>query len=113
MRYQIFVLCLFCQMNDTLKICKMNTLTITTTKPTQELLTLAIAKARRLQPQTQIRLTADNNSYYLFNIAGFLYIGVDPKETTNKFFKNKMVYTMTGKDGEIQYRDLQLLVGKI
>jgi hypothetical protein len=91
----------------------METSTITTAKPTQELLTLAIAKASRLQPQTQIRLTADNNSYYLFNIAGFLYIGVDPKETSVKFFKNKSEYTMKDKDGNVQYDKLQLLIGKL
>ena len=87
----------------------METLTITTAKPSQELLTLAIAKASLLQPQTQIRLTADHNSYYLFNIAGFLYIGVDPKETSSKFFKNKVEYTMRDKDGNIQYDKMQLL----
>lgn len=91
----------------------METLTITTAKPTQELLTLAIAKASHLKPQTQIRLTADNNSYYLFNVAGFLYIGVDPKETSVKFFKNKTEYTMKDKEGNIQYEKMQLLVGKI
>ena len=87
----------------------METLTITSAKPSQELLTLAIAKASKLQPQTKIRLTADNNSYYLFNIAGFLYIGVDPKENSPKFFKNKTEYTMTDKEGNIQYEKMQLL----
>ena len=57
---------------------------------TQELLTLAKEKARNLtQPNTQIRLTGDEYSYWLFHFQGKHYIGREAKDGDNvkRFFK--------------------------
>jgi hypothetical protein len=87
-----------------------HTFEITYTKPSQELLAIAKTKASKLPTNTQIRLTADTNSYYLFNTGGILFIGVNVKETSTKFFKNKPTMQMIDKDGIVIYTNLQRLL---
>lgn len=63
-------------------------------KPTKELLELARRKASGLQDGQQIRLTADELSWWVMKDAvGLSYIGYYYKDgVTQKFFKNRSEY---------------------
>jgi len=73
-----------------------------------QIIEIAKIKSQRLTTNTQIRLTADVNSLWLYNFAGRIYIGSDVNEPTQLPFKSKPVFTMSNKLGE-KVADLQLL----
>lgn len=85
-------------------------------KPTRELLHKAKAKAKatfkpnRNNTWQSIRLTADEQSYTLFYLAGLYYIGTWKTEPLPQFFKNKSVYTMQDKDGKETAKLQRLIV---
>jgi len=82
---------------------------VTTAQRTVENLNLAIKKAKQLTNYSQIRLTADHNSYVIINVYGMIFIGVPEDEDTPKFFSNRDTYTMTSPDGTPELKHLQRL----
>jgi hypothetical protein len=80
-------------------------------KPTIELLELAKQKSLTLGRNQQIRLTADNVSYELFNIEGTIFIGYDTKDVgIGNFFAKKETYTIN--DCGYQYKVQKLFSNK-
>jgi hypothetical protein len=74
-----------------------------------ELLSLALKKARTLEPQTQIRLTADVESYTIYNMKGECYIGYMLDKPMPKFFPSHKEYLMIDKAGK-EVAKLQKLI---
>jgi hypothetical protein len=66
----------------------------------KELLEIAKQKASKLQPNQQIRLTAEEKSYWVFNFGGLLFIGSLSDQPLPKFFENRGEYVMSDKDGK-------------
>lgn len=62
-------------------------------------------KAKNLQANTQIRLSADVNSYWLFNLKGVLYIGIRKNDNCElpRYFENRYVVTVEIKNDSIYY----------
>lgn len=80
----------------------METTTTVIAKPSQELLALAKEKARKLPVNCQIRLTADEHSYWVMNFEGKAYIGREVDSLCTRFFKCKELH-MTTADGKVTH----------
>lgn len=63
-------------------------------------LEIAKEKAKKLTPHTQIRVSADVQSYTVYNVLGKIFIGWDKTTGVKQMFKNKPVLVMTDKDGK-------------
>lgn len=72
-----------------------------------------IAKAQKLQVNTQIRVTGQPASYTLYNVAGLLFIGQQVEESENEFlppyYPGRTAYTMRNRDGKATAINLQRL----
>lgn len=68
-----------------------------------ELLHLAKTKAAGLEPGTQIRLTAEEKSYWVLrDKGGSLYIAsLSSEPMPEPFFKNRTLYNMVNRNGEV------------
>ncbi len=57
-------------------------------------LELAIFKAIGLLPNSKVRVTSENKSYWVFNIKGILFIGSVESEPLQPFFEYQRSYIM-------------------
>lgn len=77
--------------------------TTETMKPSQEILSIAKAKAAKLAINQQIRVGGAQyeKSYWVFNFAGSYYIGTFKTDDLGPFFKTDRnpILTLTDKDG--------------
>jgi hypothetical protein len=73
-------------------------------------LELAIAKALGLLPNTQIRVTSDEKSYWVFNDRGTLYIGYEVADDMCDFFPEQKTLGLVDRSGRIRYYIQRLLV---
>ena len=73
-----------------------------------DLLPFAKMKAKLLLPECQVRLTAQNDNYYLINMGGRVMIGFFLAEPANKFFKNKPLFFIQDSKGNVigQFQNL-------
>ena len=63
----------------------------------QIVLDLAIAKALQLLPNTQVRVTSEKQSYWVFNFDGKLFIGSMIEDDLPEFFKNQKQFLLIDK----------------
>ena len=71
------------------------------TMTNEQLLHLAKMKAEHLCPQSQIRLTNEPQSLWLFNFGGYTFAGYLKDEPAPLLFNNKEEYQMTDKTGKV------------
>lgn len=80
-------------------------------KPTKELLIFAKEKSKMLKPNQTVRLKGAefDNSFYLFNFLGAIYIGSYSNEPLGNFFKKKETYDLTDNITKEVTATMQLL----
>ena len=71
------------------------------TMTNEQLLHLAKMKAEHVLPQSQIRLTNEAQSLWLFNFGGHIFAGYLKDQPAPLLFKNREQYQMTDKTGKI------------
>ena len=69
-------------------------------KSLEDLRAFAREKSKGLQPQTSIRLTADENSYSLINFGGIIFVGSYNDEAVAPMFEHRPIMSLTDADGK-------------
>lgn len=76
----------------------------------EQLLKIANNKAKFLPVNTQIRLTSEPKSLWLYNFGGSFFIGSCSSEPTELLFKNRSVYHISDKNNNIVARVQRLFI---
>ena len=71
------------------------------TMKNEQLLNLAKMKSEHLTANSMIRLTAENNSLWLYNFGGFIFVGYQIEEPATLLFDKKEIYNISDKSGKI------------